>query len=71
LQIKPVSTQSGIQIPEIYKEKALQEKTHKKFSEQYGGKIFYIYSTKINVKKEIVNKEVIDEIQEEIERLSK
>jgi len=72
LQIKPVSAIGGtIQLPEIFKEKAIQEETHKKFTEKFGGKVFYIYSIKIGDKKEIYNKEVIVEIKEEIERLSK
>ena len=67
LQIKPVN--SGIQLPEIHKEYALQAETHKKFTEVFGGKVFYLYSTKIGDRKEIANKEVIKEIQKEIERL--
>ena len=41
LQIKPVNT--GIQLPEIHKEYALQSETHKKFTTKFGGKVFYIY----------------------------
>jgi len=69
LQIKPAN--SGIQLPEIFKEKDIQEKTHKQFTEGFGGKVFYIYSVKVGEKKEIYNKEVIDEIKKEIERLRK
>ena len=68
LQIKPVN--SGIQIPEIHKEYALQAETHKKFTEVFGGKVFYLFSTKVGDKKEISNKEVIKDIQLEIERLN-
>ena len=67
LQIKPVN--AGIQLPEIFKEYALQAETHKKFTEVFGGKVFYLFSTKIGDRKEIQNKEVIDEIRQEIERL--
>jgi len=67
LQIKPVN--SGIQLPEIHKEYALQAETHKKFSSKFGGKVFYIFSEKSNGKKEIANKEVIEDIKKEIERL--
>jgi Mor family transcriptional regulator len=67
LQIKPVN--SGIQLPEIHKEYALQAKSHQKFTEKYGGKVFYIFSEKVNGKKEIANKEIIKEIRREIERL--
>lgn len=67
LQIKPIN--SGLQIPEIHKEYALQAKTHEKFKQQFGGSVFYIYSEKVNGKKEIANKEVVGEIREEIEML--
>ncbi len=67
LQIKPVN--SGIQLPEIFKEYGLQVETHKKFTEVFGGKVFYLFSTKVGDKKEIQNKEVIEEIQQEIIRL--
>lgn len=66
LQIKPVN--NSLQIPEIHKEYALQAETHKKFSKKYGGPVFYIFSEKINGKKVISNKEVIEEIKKEIER---
>ena len=70
LQIKPVTSTGGsIQLPEIFKEKMIQEETHKKFTEVFGGKVFYIYSVKIGDKKEIYNKEIIEEIKEEIKRL--
>ena len=68
LQIKPVNT--GIQLPEIFKEKELQLKSHEQFTDQYGGKVFYVYSAKIDGRKEIVNTEVISEIQAEIKHLS-
>ena len=67
LQIKPVN--SGIQLPEIFKEFNLQAETHKKFTEVFGGKVFYLFSAKVGEKKEIQNKEVIDEIKQEIIRL--
>lgn len=68
LQIKPVN--SGIQLPEIFKEIGIQAGTHKKFSEVFGGKVFYLFSAKVGEKKEIQNKEVIEEIEIEIKRLS-
>ncbi len=67
LQIKPVN--NGIQLPEIFKEFALQSKTHEKFTEVFGGKVFYLFSAKIGDRKEIANKEVIEDIKKEIERL--
>lgn len=67
LQIKPVN--QGLQLPEIFKEYGLQQETHTKFTEVFGGKVFYLFSQKINGKKEIANKEVIQEISNEISRL--
>lgn len=69
LQIKPVSLTSSI--PEIYKEKNLQHKSHEIFYKKYGGKVFYIYSCKSNDKKIITNMEIVDEIRNEIKRLNK
>jgi hypothetical protein len=69
IQIKPVN--QGIQLPEIFKEKNIQEKSHKLFFEKYGGRVFYIFSKNIDGKKEIVNKGVIEEIHQEIDRLSR
>lgn len=69
IQIKPVN--QGIQLSQIFKEKELQHKTHQKFTEKYGGKVFYVVSTRKGDKKVIVNEDVIDEIRQEIERLRK
>lgn len=68
LQIKPVSV--SFSIAEIYKEREIQRETHIKFKEKYGGQVFYIYSCKKGDKKAIVNEEVIDEIMNEIKRLT-
>jgi hypothetical protein len=68
LQIKPVNT--GIQLPEIFKEYALQADTHRKFTEVFGGKMFYLFSEKVGDKKVIKNDEVIADIKNEIERLT-
>ncbi len=67
LQIKPVN--QGIQLPEIFKEYALQAESHKKFTEVFGGKVFYLFSAKVGDRKEIQNREVIPEIVAEIQRL--
>lgn len=56
LQIKPISFGSGAQLPEIFKEKNIQNKTHKKFTKIYGGKVFYIYSIKNGEKKKFIIK---------------
>ena len=68
LQIKPVSGVSHI--PEIYKERNLQIKSHSKFTDKFGGKVFYIFSIKEGNKKIIHNPEVIDEIKKEIRRIN-
>jgi len=65
LQIKPVSQVSSI--PEIYKERGIQLKSHSEFTKKYGGKVFYLFSCKQGDKKIIVNTEVIDEIKNEID----
>ncbi len=67
LQIKPVN--QGIQLSQIFKEKGLQQKTHKKFEKEFGGKVFYIFSSKANGRKVIMNPEIIEEIRLEIKRL--
>jgi len=67
IQIKPVN--QGIQLAEIFKEKQLQSKTHEKFTREFGGKVFYVFSSKIGERKEIRNKDVIDDIRKEIEWL--
>lgn len=68
LQIKPASC--VFHIPQIYKEKDLQSKTHEKFAAKYGGKVFYVISIKENGKKKIYNTKVVAEILEEIKRLN-
>ena len=69
LQIKPIS--SGLALDQYQWDK-MHEVKHQKFTEDYGGKVFFIYSVKAGgKKKQIYNTEVIDEIKEEIERLKK
>ena len=67
LQIKPVSDVSHI--PVIYQQRGLQLETHKKFTDKYGGKVFYIYSIKNGNKKVIANTEIMEDIEKEIKRL--
>ena len=69
LQIKPASGVSHIS--QIFKEREIQLQTHKKYTEKYGGKVFYIISVKMGDKKQIQNVEVVEEIKAEIERLKK
>jgi hypothetical protein len=68
LQIKPAGY---AYITQIINELKFQEKTHEKFTEKYGGKVFYIISVKEGKKKIIHNPEVIEEIRKEIEHLKK
>ena len=66
LQIKPIS--SGIPLNH-YQWASIFEQTHKKFTDKYGGKVFFIFSVKSGDKKVIQNKEIVDEIKKEIQIL--
>lgn len=66
LQIKPAGY---AYITQIINELQFQNETHKKFSEKFGGKVFYIISVADGKKKIIHNKEVIEAIRKEIHRL--
>ena len=66
LQIKPAGY---AYIPQIINEFEFQKRTHQKFTDKYGGRVFYIISVKQDKQKVIHNPEVIEEIRKEIERL--
>jgi len=66
LQIKPITYK---QTPELHKWIDWMKRTHKRFEKEIGGKVFIIFSIKKDNKKEVYNKEVINEIKKEIERL--
>ena len=68
LQIKPAGY---AYITQIINELEFQKKTHEKFTNKYGGKVFYIISIAEDKKKIIYNCEVIEEIKKEINRLRK
>jgi len=68
LQIKPAG---HAYITQIINELEFQKKSHEKFTEKHGGKVFYIISVTEGKKKIIHNPEVIEEIRKEIERLQK
>ena len=68
IQIKPAGY---AYIPQIVNEFEFQKRTHQKFTDKYGGKVFYVISVKRDKKKVIHNPEVIKEIKEEIARLEK
>jgi len=65
LQIKSVS---GLSLNHYQWEK-MHEESHAKFEKIYGGRVFFIYSRKINKKSKIDNPNVIEDIKKEIERL--
>lgn len=66
LQIKPAGY---AYITQIINELEFQKDTHKKFTDKYGGQVFYIISVKDDKRKVIHNPEVIEEIRKEIIRL--
>jgi len=66
IQIKPAGY---AYIPQIINELKFQERTHQLFSKKYGGRVFYIISIAEDKRKIIYNREIIDEIREEINRL--
>ncbi|MFW5721385.1 MAG: MjaI family restriction endonuclease [Bacteroidota bacterium] len=68
LQIKPISSGQSLN---QYQWDEMHRKHHEKFKEDFGGRVFFIYSIKGSGKKKIIyNTEVIDEILKEIKRLS-
>ncbi len=68
LQIKPTTFKHTF---EDYKWKEMQETSHRKFQEKFGGKVFTVFSIKEGNKKVIHNPDVIEEIRKEIEMLEK
>lgn len=69
LQIKPTGYEY---ITQIINERTQQKITHGKFTQKYGGAVFYIFSVKDEKtkKKVIANPDIIEDIQAEIKRLS-
>ena len=68
LQIRPAGYTQPI--PTIINEMKFAKASHEKFTEKYGGKVFFILSIDVKGKKKIYNTEVIQEIKDEIQRLS-
>jgi hypothetical protein len=66
LQIKPAGY---AYITQIINELEFQKSTHKKFTDEFGGQVFYIISVKDGKKKIIHNPEVIEDIRKEIHKL--
>ncbi len=67
IQIKPISYEQN---PEIHKWASWMQQTHQKFTEQFGGPVFIVFSVQQNNKKVIANPEVIPAIRSAIKRLS-
>jgi len=69
IQIKPIASGQALN---QYQWIEMHRKNHEKFENQFGGKVFFIYSIKSSSgKKRIYNLEVIENIQSEIARLNK
>ncbi|CUS92179.1 MjaI family restriction endonuclease [Candidatus Kryptonium thompsonii] len=67
LQIKPVTFEHAPEFATKWQE--AYKVSHEKFTEKFGGKVFIILSVKRGKDKVIFNKEIIDEIKKEIDRL--
>jgi len=67
IQIKPVTGNANFG---NYKLTERMQANFEAFEEKYGGKVFIVFSTKVGNRKEVQNKEVIDEIRKEIDRLT-
>ena len=66
IQIKPITANSNFG---NYKLSERMQANFEAFEEKYGGKVFIILSTKLGNKKVIQNKEVLQDIEQEIQRL--
>jgi len=68
IQIKPISSGQSIN---QYQWVEMHRENHERFKNDFGGHVFFVYSVKgLGKKKKIYNTEVIDQIIEEIDRLS-
>ena len=68
LQIKPITASANFA---NYSLSERLQNSFDAFTEKFKGKVFIIFSTKVNNKKIIANSEVIEKIREEIQRLEK
>lgn len=67
IQIKPISSGKSVN---QYQWIEMHQINHSKFEKEFGGKVFFVFSTKkSDGRKQIYNIEVIGEIQKEIDRL--
>ena len=68
IQIKPITSGQSIN---QYQWVEMHRKNHEKFKKDFGGNVFFVYSVKgSGKKKKIFNTQVIDQIVNEIDRLS-
>lgn len=68
IQIKPIASGQALN---QYQWIEMHKVNHAKFEKKFGGKVFFVYSTKsTGGKKNIYNVEVIEQIRAEIARLS-
>ena len=66
IQIKPITANANFG---NYKIEDRMRLNFEEFEDRFGGKVFVIFSTKTGNKKDIANKDVIQEIEKEIKRL--
>jgi len=67
LQVKPIASGRALN---HYQWEEMHEANHRAFEGQFGGKVFFVYSVKSSGKKKVIhNTEVIEQIQQEIDRL--
>lgn len=67
IQIKPIASGQALN---QYQWIEMHMINHQRFESDFGGKVFFVYSTKSATgKKKIYNTEVIEQIREEIQRL--
>jgi hypothetical protein len=68
IQIKPIA--SGLALND-YQWVRMHEVNHARFTANFGGRVFFVYSVEAGRKKKIYNHEVINEIMAEMEKLRK
>ena len=66
IQIKPIGSGQSLN---QYQWIEMHRVNHERFERDFGGKVFFVYSTKIGSKKTIYNVEVIEQIKTEMARL--
>jgi hypothetical protein len=66
IQIKPITANANFG---NYKISERMTMSFDNFEKKYGGKVFIVFSARVGNKKEVMNKKIISEIEEEIERL--